>query len=172
MNKLISVICTVCCLLSAVSLPARAQEPAAAPAAPKTAASTPAGTEKSINTAIGDLNYKVEFMQQRYFQLNRDVEALQKISRDQQKSITDLSASGLTPEQISYLESELSLLRAELAQVREQISTMKSVPGIAPESAAAAADEPKIQTLGRKVLHSPWLSVAAIVLSLAALAIR
>jgi TolA-binding protein len=128
------------------------------------AVETPAPAQaRSINTAISELNYKIEVIQGRYNSLGKDIEDLRKADRDQRQSISELGFQRPTAERIERMESELDLLRNDLAQCRENISFLKSGgKGTPPEQ-----EEKKPWSF----IYEPWVAPASLGISILALLI-
>ena len=116
---------------------------------------------KGINSAISDVNYKLELLRTRYIELNQEIEELKAADREMERELSGQKRSRPDPRKIDIMESELKLVRSEIAQAREDIALLKS-------ESRRSAQEPRER---ESVLHSPWLAVSSIGLSLLAILI-
>lgn len=120
------------------------------------------GNFQVLNTAIGDLNYKIELMQSRYMQLNGDIDDLRSTDEALRKMIAEDRLSIPDPRQLKNLEAEAEATRSDLAQLHEEMTGLRS-------------DINKLnvpETKEDKLLHSPWIGVTALGLSLIAVFMR
>jgi hypothetical protein len=129
-------------------------------AAPAVSSAPVSGT-RELTTAIGDLNYKIEIIQSRYLNLTRDIDELRKTDRTQMKLIAEQGLNIPDPQRLKSLDAELTLVRSDLAQVREEVSLLK---GSARETTKVVPEE--------KWYQSPWVGVTALGLSIIALLFR
>ena len=74
-----------------------------------------------INNAISTLNYKLELVQSRYVSLSNQVDELSKRKSNMQNENQSLNE----PTSIADIQSELKLMRSEIAQIREDASIVK-----------------------------------------------
>ncbi|MHB9156378.1 MAG: hypothetical protein ACYC5N_11950 [Endomicrobiales bacterium] len=114
-----------------------------------------------VNAALSDMNYKIEVIQERYLRLNKDIDELRLADRDQRRILNEQILLQVDPRSIASLQAEVALVRADLAQAREDLSLLKN-----------SVEERRPGREKTDLLHSPWLSVGALGLSLIALLAR
>jgi len=124
----------------------------------------PAPGDQQLMSAITDLNYKIEYLQASYNRLNADIEGLRLTDRDQGKLLSDrISAIPQTDaSRIDKLETQSAALRSDLALARQDIAALK---GKLDNKGQTAGEQSQTE----KVLHSHWLAVGALGLSIIAL---
>ncbi len=129
------------------------------------AAAEPADDKQLLN-AIADLDYKIEYLKSGYSRLNADIENLKIADRDHQKLLNDRISAIPVPDtsKIDNLSAESEHISSELTQVKAEISDIKAKLDQRAQATGDWRDD------ADKILHSPWLAVAAIGLSLIALA--
>lgn len=95
---------------------------------------------KQTNNAIADLNYKIEYLNSRNNALSKDLDDLRTGMTEQKQSLAQIAMDRPGEERLNQLESEQSLIRADLAQLREDVGVMQSAsdkqPKAAPEKQA------------------------------------
>jgi predicted nucleic acid-binding Zn-ribbon protein len=161
--------CTVLASLLAANVPlARAQEDAAvssttAVAAPDAAAGPAQGNDvRVLNTAISDMNDKIDVIQTHYSQLNEDIENLRSADSALRKMIVEDRLSLPDPKRLKSMEATMELIRNDLAQAREELAALRT------ESDKKALP----QTKEEQLLRSPWVGVSALGLALIALIVH
>lgn len=116
---------------------------------------------KNLRSAMGELNYKIEYMQDRYNALERDLEDLRKADKEQRKMISEQSLQRGSNDRLKNLETESDLLRADLAQIKEDMGLMKP-----------RANNQNIDNEGQPWYSWPYLPAISVVISLIALIAR
>jgi chromosome segregation ATPase len=124
-----------------------------------------AAETKSINTAISDLNYKIELLHGRYTQLTQQIEELQTADRNLKKDIAVQQSGQSDPMELERLQSEVALVRSEMAQVREELTLLKQP---AEEKKEKLSSSGEIRSIN-DIIYASWLPAAAMGVALLAL---
>ncbi|HBU69483.1 MAG TPA: hypothetical protein DEE98_03765 [Elusimicrobia bacterium] len=156
----LSVILPLCFFSAALALDqgTTAQQQAVISTAAVAAAAFPR-EEREVNSALSDLNYKLEYLKGRYDSVSAEIEAMKKADRDLKKMISDQGALRLDQNRVKDLDAELGVIRSEIAQIREDVGYLKSM--------SAKSTEPS----KTDILKSPWVTAGSFVLALLALLI-
>ncbi len=133
------------------------QEESSSPVAGAEAAdAAPAGTRNSV---LSDLNYKIEYLSSRYNEITDEIEKLRAADREQRTLLLEQGLRRDEESKIQGLQLELSVIRAELGQLREDMELLKGKD--------AAGTTPS----QRSWMASPWLPVSSLGVALLALII-
>ena len=131
---------------------------------PISTSTSESGTGGETSSALLDLNYKLEILQERFIRLNKDIEDLRLADREQRRLLNEQILYQPDSKKIQNLVSETALLRSELGQVREDISVLNSkIIGDNPPQGEYSFFE------RYPVFKSPWMPVAAIGISVLAI---
>ena len=110
-----------------------------------------------LNEAISSLNYKIEYLTSRNTQLNKDMDDLRETIKEQKSSIEELNTKQPQDEKLSEIETELSLVRTDLAQLKEDVGVVQSTE-----------DKPKAE-VQKEWYQADWVAPAGLGISVLAL---
>ncbi|MBN1822826.1 MAG: hypothetical protein JW803_00745 [Endomicrobiales bacterium] len=163
LKKIIAVI--VLLALVSPSVPAREGELGVTTVEESTSAPKQVGKADSeyrlLNTAISDLNYKLEMINRKCDLLSSDIEAVRAQVSAQKKMLGEGLMNIPDKKKIESLENESALMRSEITQIREDISVIKRG-----KKDVSVADERK------EKVSVKWVAYAALGLALAAIIVR
>jgi peptidoglycan hydrolase CwlO-like protein len=142
-----------------ISCPLLAQTPSTETATGVKVSTGAAGSFRELNSAIAGVNYKIEYLNARNNQLNKDMDDLRGSLKEQKNSISELNLGQPQEERIKGIETELSLVRTDLAQLKEDVGVAQS-----------SADKPKPEEK-KEWYQAEWVAPTGLGISVLALLI-
>lgn len=140
-----------------ISCPLLAQLPSTGTVSEVDVSTAPAGSFRELNSAIAGVNYKIEYLNTRNNQLNKDVDDLRDSLKEQKNSLSLLSLRQPQEDRINEIETELSLVRTDLAQLKEDVGVVQS-----------SEDKPKPEE-NKEWYQAEWVAPAGLGISALAL---
>jgi len=140
-----------------VSCPLLAEMPSTGTVADVEVSTGTPGSFRELNSAVAAVNYKIEYLNARNNQLNKDMDDLRDSLKEQKNSIAELNLLQPQEDRIKGIETELSLVRTDLAQLKEDVGVVQSTE-----------DKPKPEEQ-KQWYQAEWVAPAGLGISVLAL---